>query len=132
LLGKDADMIRRALAIVFVAVLVSPRIRAEQAVTGAGAPQSPTAAIESPTYVLVRLKDGTGIRGYLVQVTADALHVRARPESGTVRMLPVTDVITIERQERGKVVKAVGKTVLITGAVIGLTVLSVWAGLSAE
>ena len=83
-------MVRRALALALIVLPASQLIRAQQPVAVSGAPQVPAGAINLPDYVLVLLKDGTGVKGYLVAVTDDALHVQAADRAGIVRTLPVT------------------------------------------
>jgi hypothetical protein len=116
-------MIRRFLVLALVVLVVWQPVGAQQA---AVAPASPALSetFKAGSVVRVELKDGTRVRGRLMLVTADALHVRPEPrDAGSTRVLSLADITSVELEPRRniarKIFSALEWTVLVTLAAIG-------------
>ena len=105
---------RSVVAFVLLFALAAPVARAEDQpdLWRSFAESLPTGA-----FVLVRLSNGSTVKGHLIQVTPDALTVLPKTRLPVpTRALPFADVESIERQKEGM---SPGAKVLATAGAVG-------------
>ncbi len=119
----------RATAVLVLLALLVPTApaSAQTALRDADAWHALAVAIEPGAFVSVRTKDGTRVRGTLVQQTEGGIVVKPKTRlPSPIRTIPYTDIDEMERAKRGmnpglKVVLGVGigaGVMLLAGAII--------------
>ena len=109
----------RAIVIpVLVLFLIAQPLRAGQAVDQANRWRTFAEQLQPDAFILVRLSDGTRIKGHFIQVSGDVLQVQPKARRAVpARQVPLTEVASIERQKEG--MSAGKKFVIVAVIVVG-------------
>ena len=112
---------RRIVVPVLILFLIASPVRAGQAVDHADTWRTFSGHLRPGDFILVRLTDGTRIKGPFVQVSGDVLQVRPKARRAVpARQVLLTDVASIERQKEG--MSAGWKFVIVAGVAAGVII----------
>ena len=106
---------------ILILFLIAQPLRAGQAVDQSDRWRTFAGQLQPDAFIVVRLADGTRIKGHFVQVSADVLHVKLKTRRPVpVRQVPLTEVASIERQKEG--MSAGWKFVIVAGVAAGVII----------
>ena len=113
--------IRAIMIPILILFLIAQPLRAGQAVDQADRWRMFAGQLQPGAVILVRLADGTRIKGHFVQVFGDTLEVQPKTRRAVpVRQVPLTEVASIERQKEG--MSAGWKFVIVAGIAAGVII----------